>query len=177
MVMIKTKYLVSLIVVSIMINVPACHADTIFKSSVDSQKIKIDGIWKIFKVPSISTAEDINKDNLPEQLNKKIEFNSGKFIYTKNFLFFPKRCERKKYSITKIYIKAGDIPPAGSLNFFYRSNEVGGYGPLHDNMISAVNLYCNGKFMTRFEIAKGGFLAIYWDYGFYYLHNASIIKK
>ncbi len=72
-----------------------------------------------------------------------------------------------------IPIPDGSIPSNASLNFNVPPNTTGGLGPVRPDEAIEVRLDCAGKGMTVLDFSSGGFLAIYWDGGFFYLKNSS----
>ena len=164
--------------------VPICHADTdintVKHSDMPVLQSQIEGEWKVFKVPSLSSVEKkiTHVDPIPE-MGKTIKFNKGKFSHEKHFLFLDDHCAQGRYKISRKKIESDGIDPKGSLNAWGPAIGEGRseYGPLREDMETTVDLYCDGKFTTKFDVSKGGFLAIYWDEGFYYLKKVSPNKN
>ncbi len=136
------------------------------KLSVPKLRAFLVGTWEIFKLPPASGPLAFDPAG---QLGKKIVFSHDSFNYDKAFMFFPERCQRARFAVHEIAIPSGSIPSEGSLNFQLLQDTPGGLGPVRAGTEIAVSLACGGNEFTQLDVSRGGFLAIYWDTGFFYL--------
>jgi hypothetical protein len=131
------------------------------------------GTWEVFELPPARHMEEPLAFDPTGQLNKKIVFSQDTFEYDKEFMFFPERCPRARYSVRIIPIPPGSIPSRASLNFNVPQDSPGGLGPARPDEEIEVRLQCAGEEMTSFDFSSGGFIAIYWETGFFYLKKTS----
>lgn len=166
-----------------MMNVPICYAHNHGESGriINDKHLQsqVEGEWKIFKLPpSDPVIEKILHNNPSAEMGKTITFHNGHVLHAKDFLFLD-NCSNEKYLIRRKKIGSDEIDPKGSLNAWgpANNNERNLYGPLRNDAITSVVSYCGNRLNSVFEISKGGFLAIYWDEGFYYLKKVSPNKN
>jgi hypothetical protein len=131
------------------------------------------GTWQVFELPPARHMEGPLAFDPTPQLGKKIVFSRDSFEYDKDFMFFPARCPRARYSVHRIPIPDGSIPSKASLNFEVPPDTPAGLGPLRPDEEIEVRLDCAGEEMTALDFSSGGFLAIYWTTGFFYLKKTS----
>ena len=131
------------------------------------------GTWEVFELPPARHMEEPLAFDPTGQLGKKIVFTRDSFEYDKDFMFFPERCPRARYSVHIIPIPSGSIPSKGSLNFNVPQDSAGGRGPVRPDEEIEVRLQCAGKEMASLDFSRGGFIAIYWETGFFYLKKTS----
>jgi hypothetical protein len=131
------------------------------------------GTWEVFELPPARHMEPPLEFDPTRQLSKKIVFSHDSFEYDKEFMFFPERCPRARYSVHIIPIPSGSIPSKGSLNFNVPLGSPGGLGPVRPDEEIEVRLKCAGEVIASLDFSSGGFIAIYWDTGFFYLKKTS----
>jgi len=131
------------------------------------------GTWEVFELPPARHMEGPLAFDPTRQIGKKIVFGHDSFEYDKEFMFFPERCSRARYSVHIIPIPSGSIPSKGSLNFNVPQDSAGGRGPVRPDEEIEVRLQCAGKEMASLDFSRGGFIAIYWETGFFYLKKTS----
>ena len=131
------------------------------------------GTWEVFKLPPARHVEGPAAFDPATQLGKKIVFSRDSFDYDKEFMFFPQTCRRAGYAVHIDPIPSGSIPSRGSLNFLVLNSDPGGFGPIRADEVIQVGLKCGGKEMSLLDFSRGGFLAIYWETGLFYLKKTS----
>ncbi len=131
------------------------------------------GTWEVFQLPPARHMEAPLAFDPAPQLGKKIVFSRDSFEYDKDFMFFPERCPKARYSVHRIPIPDGSIPSKASLNFEVPADTPAGLGPLRPDEEIEVRLDCAGDEMTALDFSSGGFLAIYWTTRFFYLKKTS----
>jgi hypothetical protein len=161
------------VIILLLVVFPVASRAEQHRVSAPELRASLVGTWEVFELPPARHMEEPLAFDPTGQLGKKIVFTGDSFEYDKDFMFFPERCPRARYSVHRIPIPYGAIPSKGSLNFDVPPDTPAGLGPLRPDEEIEVRLDCAGEEMTALDFSSGGFLAIYWTTGFFYLKKTS----